>query len=47
VESGIVGERRLPFDDDRAAFSDAFILVFLLFRIFYSLTPGARMARPH
>jgi hypothetical protein len=37
VESGIVGERRLPFGDDRTAFFDAFVLVFLLFRLFYPL----------
>jgi hypothetical protein len=37
LESGIVGERRLSFGDDRAAFSDDFVLVISVSRFFYSI----------
>jgi hypothetical protein len=37
LESGIVGKRWLSFGDGRAAFSDAFILVLFLSRLFYPL----------
>lgn len=32
LESGIVGESRLPAGNDPASFGDAFVLVFLFFR---------------
>lgn len=43
VESRIVVKRRLSFGDGRAAFADASLLVFLLFRFLFTLKFNAEL----